>query len=205
MKKLIFTLLSIVFASTAFSQYSGWYIGGNVGLTGNRQQYNGYYQNYTNWNFGPEAGIWVRKDIQLGLSLGLSGTAYRHVDGHDNLQENTVNFSPLIYARKHFKIVDNFNVFIGANLGANSGSTTYYDGTSTSANGFSAYLNAGVLYQVNPKFALVGQYGFLGYQQTNNNNGKLDSFGLNVNTLGPVFNVGIYFTVNKNAASSTPQ
>ena len=68
--------------------------------------------------------------------------------------------------------------------------------------GWGLNLSLGAAFAVSKTFTLVGQYGLLGYSYEEvkfgavNNLNPLPSsnFGVNVNSLGPVFNVGLYWT-----------
>src|SRR6185369_15419979 len=82
---------------------------------------NGNKSGTSNWAFAPEAGTFLRDDIQLGLSLGLSGSNSTN-NGNDT--ETVSNISPTVYSRKFFKVTDNFSLFAGLYLTYISGKTT---------------------------------------------------------------------------------
>ena len=153
----------------------------------------------TTWAFSPEAGTFLKDDIQLGLALGLSGGKTRF-DGDDEAKFTAIN--PTVYGRKFFKITDNFSTFAGVYLHLVNETETDYGVTTveTKGSGFGANVGVGVAYALSPKFTAVGQFGVFGFETVKN---KVDgddvdkdsTFGFGVNTVGgSVFNVGIYYT-----------
>jgi len=209
MKKTAWILVMLVTSTVAMAQKGSFYIGGVAGYSSSTHKApNGNKSGTTSWAFAPEAGTFLQNDIQLGLSLGLSGSTTTN-NGNDT--ETVSNISPTVYSRKFFKLTDNFSTFAGLYLDFISGKTT--DHTVTPAqeskqSGFGVRLGIGVAYALSPRFTAVGQYGLLGYQSVNNKVGGNDAgtdsgFNFGVNTVGSsalpfgsgtVFNVGIYYT-----------
>ena len=70
----------------------------------------------------------------------------------------------------------------------------------TKMNGFGADINVGIALGLGERFTALGSYGLLGYSSMttdsgNDNDLTVTNFGLNVNTIGPVFNIGLYYTI----------
>src|SRR5262245_59597919 len=94
MKKLITVVLAIFFSTTVFAQQGNWYGGGGIA----------FGDNY--WKFAPEAGTWLKNDIQVGAVLAFQGNS--------NSDPKT-QVSPHLYFRKWWTVSDNFGLFLGAN------------------------------------------------------------------------------------------
>jgi hypothetical protein len=68
-----------------------------------------------------------------------------------------------------------------------------------------ANLNAGFAYGLNTRWTVVGSFGTLGFQRSTLKREDIDNkttttdFGLNVNTLGNLFTVGVYYTFKEAA------
>src|SRR5258708_1281884 len=172
MKTVLFILTLVVSSFVAMAQKGNWYVGGVVGFASNTPKAtNGFKNTSSSWAFGPEAGTFLKDDIQLGLALGLGGSS----DKNDNGKISTsTNFSPTVYVRKFFKVTDNFSTFAGFYLNYSSGKTTDYTPplTESTQSGLGLRLCVGVAYAFSPRFTAVGQYGLMGYQSFTN---KLDS------------------------------
>ncbi len=212
MKKAVI-LLSILAASLdGYSQAGSWYIGGVAGYASNSDK-NAAGTNTTttsSWAFAPEAGTFLKDDIQLGLALGISGGSQSDTGGDIY---SSSGLSPTIYGRKFFKITDTFSTFAGLYFNFSSGSQTNYFGggsVETKDSGFGVRLGVGVAYALSPRFTAVGQYGLMGYQSSSSKVNGVDAgsssdfdFGVNTtgysnlqqgNRSGAVFNIGIYYT-----------
>ena len=102
--------------------------------------------------------------------------------------------------RRFFKITDNFSTFAGI-VGSYTTGSVEENGYSGDVCGSGVNLSIGAAYALSSRFTAVAQYGLFGYTtQTIEFDGyerTESNFGLNVNTLGPVFNVGIYYTFKK--------
>ena len=210
--KTIILLCSFLAATfTLSAQQGSWYIGGAVGYSSNTSKSpSDFKTTYTNWAFAPEAGTFLKDDIQLGAFLGIGGGTGKN-DDEEFYKYSIV--SPTIYARKFFKVTDEFSTFAGAYINITTGSTTDYTGAATSVSddsGFGFRLGVGVAYALSPRFTAVGQYGLFGYQTTKHkldgdDDGTDSSFDFGVDTVGfssfgqssssgAVFNIGIYYT-----------
>jgi len=214
MKRALLVLTMVVSSLAAMAQKGNWYVGGVVGFASNTfKAANGFKTTSSSWAFGPEAGTFLKDDIQLGLALGLGGSSSKNDNGKIS---TSTNLSPTVYVRKFFKVTDNFSTFAGFYLNYTSGKTTSYTSTpstESTQSGVGLRLGVGVAYALSPRFTAVGQYGLMGYQSTTNkvggnNNGTDSSFNFGVNTVGSstlsqgngsgaVFNIGLYYTFKK--------
>lgn len=216
MKKIL-TILSIAFIGSTFAQKGSWYIGGSVGMNSSKTTFtpNGGTKTETgkdfSWVAAPEFGTFLADTWQLGLALGVSGQSMK---GNDTISSMTI--SPTLYARKFFKITDNFSLFAGLYGNFTTGNETRtvnaIDVKST-VSGFGARLGVGIAYAFSDRFTAVGQYGLVGFSSStskdNNSNVMHTSgfdFGVNTvgssilhegNNSGSVFNIGLYYTLFK--------
>ncbi len=214
MKRTLFIMSLVASSVISIAQKGNWYVGGVVGFaTNSAKAPNGFKTTATTWAFAPEAGTFLKDDIQLGLALGLSGSS----DKNDNAKiQTSTNFSPTAYARKFFKITDNFSAFGGFYLNFFTGTTTSYTSTpsvKSTDTGIGLRLGVGIAYALSPRFTALGQYGLMGFQTVSSkvggsSAGSDTSFNFGVNTVGSssliqgngsgaVFNIGLYYTFKK--------
>ncbi|HEU5292707.1 MAG TPA: outer membrane beta-barrel protein, partial [Cyclobacteriaceae bacterium] len=166
MKKALILISMVAISSVTLAQQGSWYIGGLVGFSSSKSEDSGsgIESVGTNWWVSPEAGTFLRDDIQLGIALGIGGSK-NTVDGDD--VSKTTQLDPTIYGRKFFKITDNFSTFAGLYIDLISHKTTDYNPTlESTTSGFGARVGAGVAFALSPRFTAVGQYGVLGFQST---------------------------------------
>lgn len=205
MKKIQLLIAVVLIAASVQAQQGSWYLGGMAGIGSNNND--GTKMEIMNWNFSPEFGTFLRDDIQLGLALNINGSTTKS-DGDET--STGTGFSPVLYARKFWSIGDILSTFAGVNLNYISGSvtnTTYAGGVKTGdetldRSGFGASLNIGAAVALNDRFAVLTQYGLLGFSSVGNSSDRdgvddydVTDWGFNLNTLGPVFNVGLYYTI----------
>ena len=202
MKRMLLIVSMLSLSVVSMAQKGSWYIGGTVGFNSNTSKAtNGFTTTSSSWSLGPEAGTFLKDDIQLGFVLGMNGSSLKDDNGKIS---SSSNLSPTVYTRKFFKITDNFSAFAGFYLNYISGTTTSYTSAppiESTTSGIGLKLGAGVAYALSPRFTAVGQYGVLGYQSVSNkvagnNAGSTSSLNFNVNTVGTgsVFNIGLYYT-----------
>jgi Outer membrane protein beta-barrel domain len=189
--KSIFTLLVFLFAAFASQAQKGsWYVGGQLGFNSKTESNTGAADvKTTTWSVAPEVGTFLQNNLQLGFAVNLAG-----VNAPDS---SATKFSPVLYLRRFYPVGDKFSLFTGIVGNFTTGSTTG-QGESGTLSGWGLNLSLGAAFAVSKTFTLVGQYGLLGYSyesvKVGNNKSSVSNFGLNVNSLGPVFNVGIYWT-----------
>jgi Outer membrane protein beta-barrel domain len=189
--KSIFVLLFLISAaSVSYAQKGSWYVGGQLGFNSRTESNTGFSDvKTTTWSVAPEIGTFLQKDLQLGFAVNLGGS------NSTNTSETT--FSPVLYLRKFYPVGDKFSLFTGivGNFTAGNTKTNNQSGT---LSGWGLNLSLGAAYAVSKTFTVVGQYGLLGYSyesvKYDSAKNSTSNFGINVNSLGPVFNVGIYWT-----------
>src|SRR5258706_10545778 len=112
----------------AMAQKGSWYLGGTVGFNSTTNKAPAPSTNKdvtTSWSFAPEAGTFLKDDIQLGFALGLSGSTNKT---NGTKTSSSFGFSPTVYSRKFFKLTDNFSAFAGVYLKLISDKSTTYSG-----------------------------------------------------------------------------
>ena len=208
-------LLSIALLSgtlAAQAQKGSFYIGGQAGFNStNTTTENGGITTTTsksnNYSFSPEIGTFLSNQVQLGVGFTFSGSRQETpaIGGIPAYNTRINRYGGTIYSRYFFG-EGVFRPFIGLNASVLPGnSTSEYAGaagTTTRANtlDIGANLNAGFGYGLTKRVTLVGSFGTFGFQrstskrQDNDSKTTTNNFGLNANTLGNLFNVGLYFT-----------
>ena len=182
-----------LFLSTVHAQKGSWYIGGELGHNSKTEKNTGLPDVKTNtWAVAPEIGTFLQNDLQLGFAVNLSGS-----DVSVGIDSTTTRFAPVLYLRRFFKVGDAFSTFVGL-VGSFTTGNVDADGTEYDLSGWSANVSLGAAYAVSKRFTVVGQYGLFGYTsqtvENGSNKSETNNLGLNINSLGPVFNVGIYWT-----------
>ena len=208
MKKTGLFLTMLVLASSVMAQTGDWYIGGQFGFGSQKSENFGSNQvsKTTMANISPEVGMFLTDDIAVGFALNFSS------DKDDNDVSNTdynklVLTSPVIYARKFWSIEGIFSVFVGLDFNFSTGSFKENRSdvvtTTDKVSGFGVNANVGITFPLGERFTAVGKYGILGYSSITLKDDagvkqRTDSeFGFNVNTLGSLFNIGLYYTFIK--------
>jgi hypothetical protein len=211
MKKVILITLFLTSGLIVSAQQGSWYVGGVVGFNSSTSKTAaGFKTTYSDWAFAPEVGTFLKDDIQVGAFLGMTGASTKNDAGKLSSESS---LSPTVYARKFFKVADNFSTFAGVYLTISTGSNTIYSGATSSKTdhfGFGTRVGIGVAYALSPRFTAVGQYGLFGFQTSKyklegEDAGSDSSFDFGVNTVGysspsqgngsgAVFNIGIYYT-----------
>lgn len=201
MTKLKFSFFALTFilllSGSAFAQKGSWYIGGQGGYNSKTEKQTGSTEFKNNeWTFAPEVGTFLKDNLQLGVAVNLSGNKMEF----GNADSTVTKFSPVVYLRRFFKVSENFSTFVGVVGNYTTGSTKAND-VKYDLSGYGANLSLGAAYALSSRFTAVGQYGFLGYKTTKTSIGDFENevsdLGFNVNSLGPVFNIGIYYTFKK--------
>ncbi len=208
MKKIRFLIVVLsVLSCSAFAQKSNWYLGGQVGFetikntshtsTPSRER------RETNFANKPEVGIFLADDIALGFGIAFN----IDIDNDDTADTNFDIFtatSPFVYVRKFFSIEDIFSAFIGLDVNYSTGSFSENRNdvltTTNKISGFGANVNIGITYPLGKRFTAIGKYGGFGYESltikddAGNKQNSVSEFGFGVNSLGSVFNFGLYYT-----------
>lgn len=200
MKKML--AVALLMGSTGlFAQKGSFYIGGAAGFATNSSK-SGSDVNWKDqsWSFSPEVGTFLTNNIQLGLGLTINGAMQEVTD----VQRTTsTNFGGTLYGRYFFGD-QAFKPFVGLNVSVLPGTATtknLFLNTESKVDvfKFGTNLNAGFAYALSPRFTAVGSVGVLGYNSTTYKYevgpDRVDSgFGLDLNTLGNRFTIGLYYT-----------
>lgn len=200
------------------------YIGGMLGFnssTSTADQNNAggkMDQKTTTWNFTPEVGYFVAPNLSVGIGLGFGGSTMTDNSPSNGLYKSLENKGSstmiTLYSRKFFNVSESFHLFAGLDINYGSSNTDYTrvlnangnsstDNTKVSSMG--ANINGGMLFSLSERWSLVGKWapglGFSNSTSTTKYAGvsdkrevKTSNFGLNVNTLGTPFNVGLYYS-----------
>ncbi|MEO6833733.1 MAG: outer membrane beta-barrel protein [Chitinophagaceae bacterium] len=206
MNKIVLTLALATICSTGFAQKGSFYAGGAVGFssTSNSTDVSGTSHDgslETNWSFSPEVGTFLTNNIQLGIGLNFTGDK---VDNRTTIKNITTenHFGATLYVRNFFG-KNAFKPFVGLNVSVLPGTGKLENGVSTQTTklmDFGANLNAGFSYALSPRVTVVGSVATLGFSSSttevdgSNIKDKSNHFGLDANTLGNRFNVGVYYT-----------
>jgi outer membrane protein len=224
MKKIILTMFagSVAMLSQAQVEKGSMYIGGAVGFQTSKyvsdyDTSNTDDSKVMSWSFSPEFGYFISEDMSIGIGLGLGGSTYtdnKPGGGLKSYEWKSSDFSVMLNARKYFSAADNFSLFVGANFNFGSGNV---DMTSTPNSGAATVdnqkissmglgINAGLMFNITDKVMIFGQWApGLGWStQTvteqdagdpNKTISKSTDIGLNINTFGTPFNIGMFFVL----------
>jgi len=198
-------------AFSAYAQKNSYYIGGQAGFnsTSTTVDNNGVStttSKLNNYSFSPEVGTFLTNQVQLGVGFTFSGSRQETPYVAGVSASTTVNrYGGTVYSRYFFG-EGNFRPFVGVNVSLLPGNSTVESGglasTTTKYNtlDFGANLNAGFGYGLTKRLAVVGSFGTFGFQSSrskregSNLTTTTNNFGLNANTLGNLFTVGVYYT-----------
>gem|GEM_PF-332450 len=213
MKHVLLTAALAAGTLTAAAQKSSFYIGGQAGFNSTSTTVDNNGNSTTtnklnSYSFSPEVGTFLTNQVQLGVGFTFSGsrqeTPYA-VGSNATLSTNTNRYGGTVYSRYFFG-EGNFRPFVGVNVSVLPGnSTTETGGITTTTTRYSTFdfganLNAGFGYGLTKRLTVVGSFGTFGYQSSTSKqkDGTMKSttnnFGLNANTLGNLFTVGVYYT-----------
>lgn len=215
MKHLLLTAALAGSALAAQAQKNSFYIGGQAGFNStSTTNSNGGVSTTTNklnnYSFSPEVGTFFTNQVQFGVGFTFSGSRQEYpyiVNSTVNTGASTdINrYGGTAYSRYFFG-EGNFRPFVGVNVSLLPGNRTDVSGgmvsttTKYSTFDFGANLNAGFGYGLSKRLAVVGSFGTFGYQSSTSKQKDTDNkitttnFGLNANTLGNLFTVGVYYT-----------
>lgn len=192
----------------AQAQKGSFYIGGQAGFNSTSTDVENNGNTVTtsksnNYSFSPEIGTFLTNQVQLGVGFTFSGSRQETPNVRPAYNTRINRYGGTVYSRFFFG-EGIFRPFIGLNASVLPGNSTteYVGSTTTKANtlDIGANLNAGFGYGLTKRVTLVGSFGTFGFQRTtskeqgNNIETTTNNFGLNANTLGNLFNVGLYFT-----------
>jgi hypothetical protein len=205
MKKGVFLFIMLTSVGSAMAQSGSWYLGGQFGLgTQKSENFNSNRVSKTTLsNIAPEVGMFLKDDIAVGFALNFSTTTVDN-DVSDTDFDKISLLSPVLYIRKFWSIEDIFSAFAGLDINFSNGSFKENRNdvltTVDKVSGFGVNANIGIAFPLGKRFTAVGKYGILGYSSImlKDDAGVKEStdseFGFNVNSLGSLFNIGLYYT-----------
>jgi hypothetical protein len=210
MKHFFLPAALVLSALTAHAQKGSLYIGGQAGFnntttTADNGSISTTTSKLSNWSFSPEVGTFLSNQLQLGVGFTFSGSRQETPANVINMAAITNRYGGTAYSRYFFG-EGNFRPFVGLNVSVLPGnSRTENTGAVNSTTRYSTFdfgtnLNAGFAYGLNKRLAVVGSFGTFGFQRSTskqdntNNKTTTTNFGLNANTLGNLFTVGVYYT-----------
>ncbi len=215
MKHFFLPAALVLSALTAHAQKGSLYIGGQAGFnntttTADNGSISTTTSKLSNWSFSPEVGTFLSNQLQLGVGFTFSGSRQETPANGINMAAITNRYGGTAYSRYFFG-EGNFRPFVGLNVSVLPGnSRTENTGAVNSTTRYSTFdfgtnLNAGFAYGLNKRLAVVGSFGTFGFQRSTskqdntNNKTTTTNFGLNANTLGNLFTVGVYYTFRQPA------
>ena len=214
--KHFFTAALLLSALAAQAQQGSLYIGGQAGFNTSNTEVSSNGTSTTtrraeNFSFSPEIGTFLSNQLQLGVGFTLSHSYVETARFATSAAvERTNRYGGTVYSRYFFG-EGNFRPFLGLNASVLPGNRTDESGgvpnTTTKFNtlDLGANLNAGFAYGLNTRWTVVGSFGTFGFQRSTSKQDGSDlkttttDFGLNVNTLGNLFTVGVYYTFKEAA------
>ncbi|MFD1871477.1 outer membrane beta-barrel protein [Hymenobacter bucti] len=213
MKHFFLPAALVLSAFTAHAQKGSIYLGGQAGFNSTSTTFdNGNTSTTTskasNWSFSPEVGTFLTNQVQLGVGFTFSGSRLETPASNMNLTAITKRYGGTVYGRYFFG-EGNFRPFLGLNVSLLPGNSrterSGFANSTTRSTTFDvgANLNAGFAYGLTKRLAILGSFGTFGFQNSvakedgTNNKTTTTNFGLNVNTLGNLFTIGVYYTLTK--------
>jgi hypothetical protein len=210
MKHFFLSTALVLSAFAAQAQKGSFYIGGQAGFnstttTADNGSTTTTTSKLNNWSFSPEVGTFLTNQVQLGVGFTFSGSKQETPAVNNSLNDITNRYGGTVYGRYFFG-EGNFRPFVGLNASVLPGSRRIErNGFVSSTTNFTtldlgANLNAGFGYGLNKRLTVIGSFGTFGFQRSTSKQDNTDNkttttnFGLNANTLGNLFTVGVYYT-----------
>lgn len=197
MRKLLFVIALAVSAITN-AQTGSWYVGGELGVGGSKSESGGIENKQSNWSVAPEVGVNLNETIQLGVALNLTGS--KSEDNVSSDVDKTFYFGPLVYVRKFFPLGEQFALFGGVYGQYISGKNKFNDEDRYKQTGFIGDLKCGFGFYPAERWTILGSFGLFNFRTIKSEDvisgteSKSSSWDLGINSLGPVFDIGIYYT-----------
>ncbi|NML65970.1 outer membrane beta-barrel protein [Hymenobacter sp. RP-2-7] len=214
MKHIFLTAALALGALAAQAQQGSFYVGGQAGFnstttTANNSGTSATTSKLNNYSFSPEVGTFFTNQVQFGVGFTFSGSKQENPNATviGTTLSTTINrYGGTVYSRYFFG-EGNFRPFVGVNVSLLPGNSTIETvgrvtpvTTESSTLDFGANINAGFGYGLTKRLTVVGSFGTFGYQSSTSKEKGTDNkitttnFGLNANTLGNLFTVGVYYT-----------
>ncbi|MBP5258144.1 MAG: porin family protein [Prevotella sp.] len=176
MKKILMTLVSVVFAMTASAQV---YVGGGMGISTTTVKVKGAdSKDVTSYKFVPEVGYNFNDKIAAGVAFGWEGSNKGGL--------KTVEVNP--YARYTFVKSQYVNVFVDGGIGYK-----HVYGDDSDIDGLYVGFKPGVAVNLSNHLSFVSHIGFIGWEHLKDNDTKVktDDWGVDVDGRNIVF--GLYY------------
>lgn len=208
MKKTSLFFAMLIVSATSIAQTGSWYVGGQLGFSSDKSEdfINNQVSKDTYTNFSPEVGMFLADDISVGFALNFSTQKFDNDVSNTDFDKVSLT-SPVIYVRKFWSIEDIFSAFVGLDVNFSTGNVKQNQNdvltTTDKISGFGANANVGIAFPLGERFTAVGKYGILGFTSITYKDDagvKQDTdsqFGFGVNSLGSLFNIGLYYTFIK--------
>jgi len=187
MKKLIFTLAVLFCVATVSAQEKYW-VGGTVGIWSSKVKGD---DSQLSFKFKPEVGYILNDNMAVGLSIGAGhGQASDLVDGYD-LGESANVYTVNPFLRYTFLKGSLGALFVDGGIAWNH--FNICGGEDNDGNMYEIGFRPGLAINVSDKVALIGKFGFLGYQHTKIDEYKHDGFGLDLDLDNVEFGISFKF------------
>lgn len=179
MKKIMMTIAA-AFVATAMNAQG--YIGGNVGFTSSKDDFDGAKAT-TRFTIAPEIGYNLNEDWAIGAALGFTSTKHGDADA-------VTEFTVAPYARYTFAKLEKVNFFLDGQVSYSTVKDTY--------DKFGVHIIPGVAVNLNEKVSFVaklgGEFGGLGWTQYKDKvaDVKNNKFGLDLQSLAGL-SFGLYY------------
>ncbi len=194
MKKIIY-LSFLLLSGISYSQEHKWYVGGGMNANiSSSNEHNGINWQ-AKWNLSPEIGTYITPNIQVGGNLAIGEKLTRSGGGTSRIPELAAG----LYGRYLFG-ENAFHPFVGLRVGYGINGSSW-NSLSNGSSINSILVNAGVLYNINPRWTCFGSLGAFGYTGTRYNSSGSDivtrNLGFNLNTIGNRLVVGLYYNFGR--------
>ena len=175
MKKVLFTLVAMVMAISASAQV---YVGGSAGIYSKTTTAGGEDVNTTEYKLVPEIGYNIDKDWAVGIAFGWTGETKGNV--------KTLEVNP--YVRYTFIHTKYINTFVDGGVGYG-----HVYNNENDKDLWSLGFRPGISVNLNEKLSFVAHVGFLGWEQTKDNNShyKVSKWGVEAD--GNNLTFGLYY------------
>lgn len=187
MKKLIFTLAVLFCVATVSAQESKMWVGGTVGFWSSKEK--GEDSNLS-FQVKPEFGYILNDNMAVGISIGAGHAQAFQFAG------NTVGGPANIYTVNPFLRYTFLKGSLGALFmdgGLAWNHVNICGGEDNDGNMYEIGFRPGVALNVSEKFAIIGKFGFLGYQHYKTEGWNRNDFGLNLDLDNVEFGVSFKF------------
>lgn len=176
MKKLVFTLAVLFCVVTLNAQESRMWVGGTVGLWSSKVKGG---DSQLSFKVKPEFGYILNDNLAVGIVIGAGHTyagkdlKFVDVEEFGSRAKNVYTVNPFV--RYSFLKGTLGALFVDGGIAWN-----HYNpcgGEDDDENQYEVGLRPGIAINVSEKVALIGKFGFLGYQHTKVNEAKRNDFG----------------------------